>query len=733
VIIGTQLLANFVFDFETKTSYTIQIQSNDGNGGSFDKQFIVQILDSNDAPNGISLNSLFINENLPANTFIGNLTSNDPDAVGSYSYSFVAGAGSGSNSSFMIRNDSLFSNASFDFENGQTKGIRIRTTDNGGLFFDQAFTINILDQNDLPTAISLSNLSLSENLPSRATIGYLSTTDQDALGNFSYSFVSGTGSTDNASFNLNGNELRSNAKFNYETKSNYSIRVKSSDGLGGAFEEVFTITVIDSNDMPTNLLLSNTSITENRQVGSIIGYFDAEDEDNSDNFTYSFFNGASNDNGKFILVNNQLRTGQVFNYEDKSFHIIYVKAEDNSGLAITKQFVIGIIDSNDIPTALELSSAMVAENEPASTFIGLFTTTDADQFTGFNYSLVGGAGAADNGMFKVSNDSLYTNSLFNYESRSVYSIRLRSTDASAGFIERSFEIGVSNQNDAPSDIIASSLSLIENASVGSEIGTLTSTDEDPGETFEYSFASGSGDNHNASFKLIGAKLVSNFVANYEVQKTYSIRIKSSDKQGLTTEKILEIAIVDEAENPSSMADTFSVSETAGIGTVIGTVSASSPDVNANLIYQIQNTTAFKINAVTGQIELAEKLDYEAQTVFNFMVKVTDSRDSKLNSSSIITVYVLDEVEANQKLPVSNVVSPNGDGLNDAFMIDNIELYQDYSLTIYNNSGLQVYQTLSNYQNNWEGTFEGTQLPSGVYFYVFTNKTNEFKGSINIIR
>jgi gliding motility-associated-like protein len=163
------------------------------------------------------------------------------------------------------------------------------------------------------------------------------------------------------------------------------------------------------------------------------------------------------------------------------------------------------------------------------------------------------------------------------------------------------------------------------------------------------------------------------------------------------------------------------------------VSASSPDVNANLIYQIQNTTAFKINAVTGQIELAEKLDYEAQTVFNFMVKVTDSRDSKLNSSSIITVYVLDEVEANQKLPVSNVVSPNGDGLNDAFMIDNIELYQDYSLTIYNNSGLQVYQTLSNYQNNWEGTFEGTQLPSGVYFYVFTNKTNEFKGSINIIR
>jgi gliding motility-associated-like protein len=735
ILSGNQLRTNSVFDYETKANYVIQIQTNDGNGGTFDKQFIIAVLDSNDAPIGISLNNLGIEENLPSNTFIGNFTTIDNDQSGTYSYSLVSGAGSNGNASFVIRNDSLFSNAIFDFEMAPSKSIRVRTIDNGGLLFDQIFVLNIIDNNDAPTALLLTNNSLSENLPSRSNIGYFSTTDQDAASSFSYSLVSGIGSTDNANFNINGNELRSNAKFNYENKSSYSIRVSTNDGRGGIFEQAFTISILDSNDAPTGLTLSNDNISENRQSGALVGLLSAQDEDASDNFTYSFYDGASNNNNQFLLVNNQVRSAQSFNYEDKNFFIIYVRVQDNLGLNLVKQFVINILDSNDAPTDVQMSNLAIAENAGSSAFLGTLTATDADQFTGFAYSLVGGAGGTDNASFKISNDTIYATTSFNYELKSLYSLRVRATDNFGAFSEKAFSISITNENDAPNDITLSNSDLAENEALGTEIGILNGSDEDANETFEFAFVAGTGDADNASFKLIGNKLVSNVIADYETKNNYTIRLLVSDKLAANNEKSFLIQIKNVSEKPTLMPDTFFVSESAAIGTLVGTVHAITPDIGSTLVYQIdaQQSVPFKIGASTGEIAVAQALDYETTKEYQLLVKVSDANDASLSSSAFITIRIGDEIETKQKLPVNNVMSPDGDGMNDAFVIDNIEMYQDYSLSIYNNNGLVVYQVLGNYQNNWEGTFEGSPLPTGVYFYVFSNKANEFKGSINIIR
>ena len=57
-----------------------------------------------------------------------------------------------------------------------------------------------------------------------------------------------------------------------------------------------------------------------------------------------------------------------------------------------------------------------------------------------------------------------------------------------------------------------------------------------------------------------------------------------------------------------------------------------------------------------------------------------------------------------------------------------------SLTIYNEFGLVVYKALNNYNNDWDGTYDGNTLQTGAYFYVFKNNFNgiEFKGIINIV-
>jgi hypothetical protein len=74
-------------------------------------------------------------------------------------------------------------------------------------------------------------------------VGTLGTTDPDAGNIFTYSLVTGTGSTDNVSFTVSGNQLLTAGSFDYETRSSYSIRLRSTDQGGLSFEKAFTITV----------------------------------------------------------------------------------------------------------------------------------------------------------------------------------------------------------------------------------------------------------------------------------------------------------------------------------------------------------------------------------------------------------------------------------------------------------------------------------------------------------
>ena len=104
-------------------------------------------------------------------------------------------------------------------------------------------TISINNVNEATTDFSISASSVNENVATGTTIGSLSATDVDAGDTFTYSLVSGTGGTDNGSFSIVGNELKTGALFNYEAKSSYSIRVKVTDAGGLSHEKALTIRV----------------------------------------------------------------------------------------------------------------------------------------------------------------------------------------------------------------------------------------------------------------------------------------------------------------------------------------------------------------------------------------------------------------------------------------------------------------------------------------------------------
>ena len=107
-----------------------------------------------------------------------------------------------------------------------------------GIFTGEVYVTNLS-----PTDITISSSNIAENNQVGAVIGSFTTIDADQSIGHTYSLVTGAGSTDNAQFVIEGTSLKAASVFDFETKTSYSIRVKTDDGRGGAFEKAFTITI----------------------------------------------------------------------------------------------------------------------------------------------------------------------------------------------------------------------------------------------------------------------------------------------------------------------------------------------------------------------------------------------------------------------------------------------------------------------------------------------------------
>ncbi|MBT8219546.1 MAG: gliding motility-associated C-terminal domain-containing protein [Bacteroidia bacterium] len=89
------------------------------------------------------------------------------------------------------------------------------------------------------------------------------------------------------------------------------------------------------------------------------------------------------------------------------------------------------------------------------------------------------------------------------------------------------------------------------------------------------------------------------------------------------------------------------------------------------------------------------------------------------------------------LVVKNGFSPNNDGINDVFVIENIEFFPEHELMIFNRWGNRIYQSTA-YNNDWDATWDSaTDLPDGTYFYVldidFNGISSQRSGYMHIIR
>lgn len=176
-----------------------------------------------------------------------------------------------------------------------------------------------------------------------------------------------------------------------------------------------------------------------------------------------------------------------------------------------------------------------------------------------------------------------------------------------------------------------------------------------------------------------------------------------------------------------------IMEGTATGTTIGNFSATDPDPDSPVFsYSLVSGTGSDDNSsfsISGiDLVSANVFDYDLKNVYSIRVQVNDGKGGVFEKQFAINV-----VPDPAKFSALNYISPNGDGKNDVWEIKNYEVYKDFQVTIFNDAGINIFST-KDYQNNWNGEYEGKDLPAGVYFYLVEHEDGKkFTGSITLNR
>ena len=298
----------------------------------------------------------------------------------------------------------------------------------------------------------------------------------------------GNGDTDNASFTIEGDQLKTAAEFNYEAKDEYTIRVKGTDSGGLSIEKTFTLNVTDGPDTPSEILLSNSTVDENQKKGATVGNLGAMDEDAGEKHTYRLVDIPvdpdpenpnaeilPSDNSFFAISGTTLKTNAILDFEAKSAYTINVEVTDKDKRTYQQLMVIGVNDTNDAPTGLTLDRSEVAEGLAKGTEVGTLLPADPDAGDTHTYRISGGKDAK---LFAIVDNKLVTNAVFDREEKQLLDVDVTVTDSGKETYIATFEITVLDVNDAPTDITLDNDTIAENQPADTVVGKFTLVDPD---------------------------------------------------------------------------------------------------------------------------------------------------------------------------------------------------------------------------------------------------------------
>jgi hypothetical protein len=219
--------------------------------------------------------------------------------------------------------------------------------------------------NNAPTDITLSSSTITEGNSIGDAIGTLSATDADEGDTHTFTLVSGTGDTDNASFTIDGTSLKAAEVFDYETQSSYSIRVNVNDGTDD-FAKALSVTVTDVDEVPPDAVQDAFALLEGGTLNLNLATNDSDGGSGLDLTSITITTAPQN--GSIVVNDNGTVDYTHDDSETTSDSFEYTIADNEGNVSDPAEVTLTIIPVDEVAPTIESAAINTAGDTLTVTF-----------------------------------------------------------------------------------------------------------------------------------------------------------------------------------------------------------------------------------------------------------------------------------------------------------------------------------------------------------------------------
>ena len=494
--------------------------------------------------------------------------------------------------------------------------------------------------NGIPLAAASSTLTIDEDSsPNALNISAPTDPDADAL-SITINSVPAGGSLNKADGDLisSGNTLSvedltgltftPDANVSSDIVAMGSLSYTVTDTKGGSASSSVTISVNALQDPPTIDSDSTVSVDENNTVVLSISGNDVDE----DTLVYSISGGSDGDlfqidssSGELSFLN-KADFEQPSDSDTNNQYEVEVTVDDSNGNMVSQNLVITVTDKDSIIT---LSNLSLDENS-AGTNIGSLSSyiDDTSSTDTVSYS-VSGTGSE---LFEVVEGELKlkVDSSADFEILSSYALTITATSGTAN-TAFDFNITINDVNDSPTAINLSSIGVSEKID-GAVVGTISTADQDTGDTHTYAISDDRFEIIDGSLKLKAGNTV-----EYVTEPSIAITITSTDSVGVELSQDFSILVGSIQLSSNEFGENSD-------GAIVGTLSITDPDFTSNVTYTLTGDDSDFFELVNNQLKLKDgnSADFETKATYNLTITADDDEANSASLDYTINVTNVNE-------------------------------------------------------------------------------------------
>ncbi|MDF9798450.1 gliding motility-associated-like protein [Catalinimonas alkaloidigena] len=531
------------------------------------------------------------------------------------------------NDFFTINGNQLFVDGSLDFETvGASLTVVVQAT-NGNGNTTQNFDIEVTNEEEPPTSISLDGNTIEDGDASGTTVGTLS-----AQGGASetVTFSLPEGEADNSNFSIqNDNQLVTAFTADYDSKSSYQVEVQAQGD--GDFEQTFNISVNPPVIVaPTTITLNPTSptVAENDE-NALVGTLSADGT-----APISFSLTDAEDNDFFTINGNQLFVDGSLDFETVGASLTVVVQATNGDGNTTQNFDIEVTNEEEPPTSISLDGNTIEDGDASGTTVGTLSAQGGASET-VTFSLP--EGEADNSNFSIQNDNqLVTAFTADYDSKSSYQVEVQAQGD--GDLEQTFNISVNPAPDPVFTLDPDSFSAKEDFE-GIQTITIVPAEGTPAAEYSFEPQLSTIDFVDVSFDAENLEIIFQAVNN-AFGSTEVLVTATDPNSGNTVTNTLNIAVNSENDNPTvSEIPPVNVTEDDPDETI--TLSDYFSDVeDATLDYAVEEIgNESLLTATIDETTAVLTISFNENASGNTSITVSATDDGGLSATATIDVQI----------------------------------------------------------------------------------------------